>query len=196
MENRSFTTGYNFERGMLNSRYALVAYVKNSLGDFVENLRRELHTDLPHHAAHLTILPPRILQGTESSALQEIERICGNEHPFEVSLVGVDTFLPITPTVFISIDGTASRLCDLHHRLNTGPLAFKEALPYIPHLTIVKMSSESLARDAFLVAHDRWARYSGTRRILLEKLIFVREEAQNCWLDLASVQLGRTLVPH
>ena len=45
----------------------------------MENLRRELHPDLPHLAAHLTILPPRPLQGTESSAPQVLEQVgCGD----------------------------------------------------------------------------------------------------------------------
>ena len=181
---------------MQKMRYALVAYVKGPAGECVESLRRELHPDLPHLAAHLTILPPRPLQGTESSALQELESLCGNEEPFEVQLGAVETFVPITPTVFIRIDGTSSRMCDLHTHLNTGALAYHEEWPYIPHLTIVKMTAPESAQNAFQVAQKRWNAYSGSRRILLEKLTFVREDAQNCWIDLAPVQLGRSLVSH
>jgi 2'-5' RNA ligase len=179
---------------MQKMRYALVAYVKGPAGEFVESLRRELHPDLPHLAAHLTILPPRPLQGTESSALQELERLCGNEEPFEVQLGAVETFVPITPTIFIRIDGTSSHMCDLHQHLNTGALAFHEEWPYIPHLTIVKMTAAESAQNAFEVARKRWNHYSGSRRILLENLTFVREDAQNCWIDLAPVPLGRSLV--
>ena len=179
---------------METQRYALVAYVKSPAGEFVENLRRELHPDLPHLAAHLTILPPRPLQGTESAALQALERICGQEEPFEVNLGGVETFVPVTPTVYIRVDGEASRMCQLHSRLNTEALAFHEEWPYIPHLTIVKMSGEDAAQNAFQIARDRWSRHSGSRRILLERLTFVREDAQNCWIDLAPIPLGRSLV--
>lgn len=179
---------------MQKSRYALVAYVRSSAGEFVENLRRELHPDLPHLAAHLTILPPRLLQGSETAALQVLERICGAAEPFEVHLGGVETFIPVTPTVYIRVDGSASCMCELHSQLNTEALEFKEEWPYIPHMTIVKMVSEQLAQDAFEIARERWAQYAGSRRILLERLIFVREEATNCWVDLAPVPLGRTLV--
>lgn len=179
---------------MQNPRYALVAYVKNSVGEFVENLRRELHPDLPHLAAHLTILPPRPLRGTESSALQVLERICGQEEPFEVTLGCVESFVPVTPTVFIRIDASASRMSELHRKLNTEVLAFSEEWPYIPHLTIVKMSSEQMAQSAYGMARQRWDGYSGSRRILLEKLTFVREESPNCWVDIAPVVLGRSLV--
>jgi len=182
---------------MKRPRYALVAYLKNSAGEFVENLRRELHPDLPHLAAHLTILPPRPLQGSEGSALQMLDRICGGEEPFEVTLGDVGTFIPVTPTVYIRVDADAPSMSALHSKLNTEALAFKEEWPYIPHLTIAKMTSEPLARTALELARRRWAGYSGSRRILLERLTFVREEVRedltNCWVDLAPVVLGRTL---
>ena len=187
-------TLYNFKPDMPMPRYALVAYVRNAAGEFVENLRRELHPDLPHLAAHLTILPPRPLQGTEASALQVLERLCETEEPFEVDLGEVETFIPITPTVYIRVDAAASRMCDLHRRLNTDALAYPEEWPYIPHLTIAKMGAEQQAQDAFELARRRWAEYSGSRRILLERLTFVREDAQNCWVDLAPIPLGRSLV--
>jgi 2'-5' RNA ligase len=179
---------------MQNPRYALVAYLKSPAGEFVENLRRELHPDLPHLAAHLTILPPRPLHGSENAALQLLERICGQEEPFDVTLGGVETFCPVTPTVYIRIDTSAFRMSELHRKLNTEVLEFCEEWPYIPHLTIVKMSSEEPAQAAYRMARQRWQNYSGGRRILLEKLTFVREESPNCWVDLAPIVLGRSLV--
>ena len=124
-------------------RYALVAYLRNPAGEFVENLRRELHPDHPHLSAHLTILPPRQLQGSESSAVEVLDRICGNEEPFEVTLGDVETFAPVTPTVYIGVDMGAARMSELHSKLNTEALAFAEEWAYIPHLTIVKMSAEA-----------------------------------------------------
>ena len=180
---------------MQNARYALVAYVKSPAGEFVENLRRELHPDLPHLAAHLTILPPRPLHGSEQSALHLLERLCEKEEPFEVSLGPVETFCPVTPTVFIRVEAeAASRMCRLHSTLNTEILEFQEEWPYIPHLTIAKMGAEQSARAAFETARRRWDEYHGSRRILLERLTFVREGALNCWVDIAPILLGRSLV--
>src|SRR6266581_696497 len=179
---------------MQKPRYALVAYLKNPAGGFVENLRRELHPDLPHLAAHLTILPPRPLQDSEGAALQVLERICGAEEPFEVTLGDVESFIPVTPTVYIRVEAGAGRMCELHSKLNTEALAFNEEWPYIPHLTIVKMSAEQPAEAAFQMARERWAHYECSRLILVERLTFVREDAMNHWVDLAPVRLGRTLV--
>ena len=179
---------------MQTRRYALVAYLRSPAGEFVENLRRELHPDFPHLAAHLTLLPPRPLQGTENAALQLLERICEEQEPFEVTLGCVETFIPITPTVFIRIDAGASHMSELHRKLNTAELQFQEEWPFIPHVTIVKMGSQQPAQAAFEIGRERWEEYTGSRRILLEKLTFVREDSPNCWVDLAPVQLGRRLV--
>ncbi len=182
---------YNFYPDM---RYALVAYVKSPVAGFVENLRRELHPELPHLAAHLTLLPPRPLGGTEAQALSALEKICGEVEPFEVALGDVETFVPVTSTVYIKVAHSADRMCELHRQLNTENLAFAEEWPYMPHLTIVKMAAESQAQDALAIARKRWAEFAGSRRILVDRLTFVREDLQNCWIDLAPVLLGRSLV--
>jgi hypothetical protein len=56
------------------------------------------------------------------------------------------------------------------------------------------MASEQAAEQALEIARTRWQQYSGTRRIRLDRLTFVREDALNCWIDLAPVPLGGTLV--
>ena len=67
----------------------------------------------------------------------------------------------------------------------------------MPHLTIVKMSTEAQAEEAYIFARDRWARFESSRRVQIKQLTFVREEEENRWVDLAGVPLGRTLVsPH
>jgi 2'-5' RNA ligase len=182
---------------MAVSRYALVAYLKNPVGEFVESLRRELHPNLPHLAAHLTVLPPRFLQGSELSARETLEDVCSQVEPFRVNLGPVETFVPHTPTVFIRVQRDAHRMTKLHDQLNTKTLASEEEWPYMPHLTIVKMSTEAQAREAYDVACERWAQFAGSRSVSVEELTFVREDEQNCWLDLAGVPLGRSLVsPH
>ena len=179
---------------MQNPRYALVAYVRNAVGEFVENLRQELHPDLPHLPAHLTILPPRRLQGGELSALEIVEDICAQAERFEVTLGEVETFIPVTPTVFIRVAHAAYRMRELHDRLNTQALAAEEEWPYMPHLTVVKISSEELAQQAYIFARDRWAQFVGNRCVQVSELTFVREREPNCWVDLAGIPLGRTLM--
>jgi 2'-5' RNA ligase len=175
---------------MAAERYALVAYVKNEVGEFVEKLRKELHPELPHLAAHVTLLPPRCLHSSEAEALGCLERYCQRVEPFEVSLGEVETFIPVTPTVFIRVAHAAYRMRELHDLLNVDGLAGSEQWPYMPHLTIVKMGAEEQAQYAYRTARARWAEFKGNRCIEVRDLTFVREDVQNCWQDLAEIPLG------
>jgi 2'-5' RNA ligase len=179
---------------MPSVRYALVAYIKGPIAAFVENLRRELHPDLPLLAAHLTLLPPRPLQGTEGEALQMLARTCSSVEPFEVTLGEMESFAPRTPTVYIGVIHGASRMEELHQQLNRQIFTFCEEWPYVPHLTVAKMNNETATEQAVIIARERWRKYPGGRRILLDQLTFVREDATNCWIDLAPVPLGGSLV--
>ena len=178
---------------MQNPRYALVAYVRNAVGEFVENLRQELHPDLPHLPAHLTILPPRCLNGSERSAMETVEEVCGQAERFEVALGDVETFVPVTPTVYIRVAHAAYRMRELHDQLSRDALAAEEEWPYMPHLTIAKISPE-LAHQAYITARDRWAQFVGNRCVPVSELTFVRESEPNCWVDLAGIPLGRGLL--
>lgn len=178
---------------MQGSRYALVAYVRNPVGEFVEQLRAELHPEVAHLAAHVTVLPPRRLPGSENAALETLEEVCSHVEPFEVNLGEVETFIPVTPTVFIRVVHAASRIRDLHEKLNIDGLYFQEEWPYMPHMTIVKMGTEDQAQNAYLMSRRRWAQFKGDRSIRVEELVFVREEAPNRWKDLVSVRLGSSL---
>jgi len=171
-------------------RYALVAYVRNPIGEFVESLRQELHPELPHLAAHVTLLPPRLLRSDEAGALDTLEKVCKEVEPFEVSLGEVETFIPVTPTVFIRVAHAAYRMRELHDRLNINGLACAEEWPYMPHLTIVKMGAEDQAQYAYRVARTRWAEFDDRRCLEIRDLVFVREEAPYRWADLAGIPLG------
>src|SRR5437868_4361716 len=174
-------------------QYALVAYIKAPVGEFVERLRAELHPALSHLPAHLTVLPPRRLQGSEEEARQVVERVCRHASPFEVVMGGVETFIPVTPAVFIRVAHAAYRLRELHDQLNMNALRAEEPWPYMPHLTIVKVATPEQANSAFEVAQQRWSQYQGSRRVLIEKLTFVREAPGDTWQDLAPIPLGGSL---
>ncbi len=170
--------------------YAVVAYVRNPVGRFVEDLRHEVYPEYAHLPAHLTLLPPRLLRGTESAAVRDLEEMCATAEPFEVTMDGVESFVPVTPTVYIRVDSGSQHMHDLHQHLNSGVFQFDEQWPYHPHLTIVKLASDHLVPQAVEFSRRRWQLYRATRRILVDQLTFVREGENNCWVDLAPVPLG------
>jgi 2'-5' RNA ligase len=176
-------------------QYALVAYIKDSVGEFVENLRREIHPAHAHLPAHITVLPPRCLTGPESDALALVERTCEEVSPFEVSLGDVENFMPKTPTVFIRVAFAAYRLRELHDQLNAGALAYDEQWPFMPHLTIAKVDTMEAAASALEVARDRWGNFECPRKVWIGELTFVRQgDDTNTWVDIAPVPLGKKLV--
>ena len=98
--------------------YAAIAYVRSPVGIFVEQLRRELHPAHTHADAHLTILPPRLLCGTEQQAIDLLTEVCHAAAPFEVTMGDVETFLPVTPTVFLRVARGAYRMRELRDSMN------------------------------------------------------------------------------
>ena len=174
---------------MSGSRYALVCYVRDPVGAFVEKVRLELHPAMSHMPAHLTILPPRELHSSEAAALEFLGDACSHVIPFDVELGDVETFLPTTPTVFVQVKRGAYRMRELHDQFEKT-LPSDEIWPYIPHLTIVKTELYEEARLAVMVARERWARFDGKKQVHLDELMFVRE-TDGQWQDLAPLPLGR-----
>jgi 2'-5' RNA ligase len=158
---------------------------------FVEEMRRDLHPAHTHADAHITILPPRPLQGTEAAAIEELQEICCNVEPFEVTMGDVETFIPTTPTVFIRVAHGAYRIRELHDRLNHGALHYCEPWPYMPHLTIVKMDTVDEARKVIGLARPRWDRCEDSRKIRIHTVTFVKGVGER-WIDLAKVPLGKS----
>jgi 2'-5' RNA ligase len=173
---------------MLGIVYAAVAYVRNPVGIFVEELRRDLHPAHTHADAHLTILPPRLLRGTEQQAIDVLKEVCQSAAPFEVTLGDVETFIPLTPTVFLRVARGAYRMRELHDQANRDMLSFDEPYSYMPHLTIAKMDHADEARKVLGIARQRWRDYTGSRDVRIESLTFVKGTGER-WLDLAEVQL-------
>ncbi len=182
---------------MARSRYALVAYTRDPVAEFVKQIRQELHPDLPHLPAHLTVIPPRVLPGEKEPAIEAVAEICRQVEPFEVSLAEIETFIPVTPTVFIRV-AHAYRVCQLHDQLTAHcSLATAEEWPYLPHLTIVKLNTEEQAQAAYRLARRRWAEFEGSRCIHVNQMTFVREAEVNLWVDVATVPLsGSEVLPH
>jgi 2'-5' RNA ligase len=169
-------------------QYAVVAYLRGELAEFVEALRREVHPQHAHLPAHITILPPRPLQGSEGSALECLVERCRPVLPFEVVMGDIESFVPTTPTVFIRVAHAAYKIRELHDLINAGPFAFNECLLFMPHLTVAKLENIEQARHVYDIARDRWDRYEGSHRARIEHLSFVRgNEAR--WTDIAPVTL-------
>jgi 2'-5' RNA ligase len=169
--------------------YAAVAYIRSPVGIFVEELRRELHPAHTHADAHITVLPPRPLAGSEQEAMDMLSEVCRTATPFEVGMGDVETFIPVTPTVFLRVARGAYRLRELHEKLNRRGLEFKEPWPYMPHVTIAKMDTIEEARKILEEARRRWAEYKDSRTVRIESVTLVKGSGER-WVNLGTLRLG------
>ncbi len=174
---------------MIGLQYAAVAYVRNPVGIFVEELRRELHSSHTHADAHITILPPRPLMGTEEHAIEVLQEICSAAQPFEITIGDVETFVPATPTVFLRVAYGAYRMRELHDQFNIDGLEYCEPWPYMPHLTIVKADTYSEAEQVLTAARRRWEQFKDGRKIRIDSITFVKGSGER-WVDVAPLPLG------
>ena len=173
---------------MESVQYALVAYVRSPIGAFVEQLRREIHPEHAHLAAHVTVLPPRPLQGSEKDAVAEVARIADTHAAFSIGMGEVESFAPSTPTIFIRVARAAYRMRELHDLMNQHVLRYDEPWPYMPHLTIAKLNSLDDAHQLIETARQRWHEYRGSKDIRIDNLAFVRGSGHT-WFDIAQFSL-------
>lgn len=176
---------------MSQALYAVVSYVRSDLGKFVGDLRARLVPAQSHLHAHLTLLPPRPLLGSEEQATRTLAELCRRLEPVEVSFGEVRLFVPITPTVYLSIEKGADAIRAMHEKLNTAEFQCYEALPYIPHLTMAALNTDEEVERAAEVVRRAWAAYTGPRTSSITELAFaVDRDLANRWEDLATFPLG------
>src|ERR1035438_5598981 len=118
------------------SLYALVIYLSDPLGGFLDDLRLEMVPGCNPHA-HISVLPPRPLPVAPEAAIEEIRGIVAGFAPFDIELGQIEKF-DVTDVIYISVEGGAGQLRKLHQSLNRGALAFPESFAYHPHVTLAQ----------------------------------------------------------
>ncbi|MDQ6663664.1 MAG: 2'-5' RNA ligase family protein [Acidobacteriota bacterium] len=173
--------------GSTPSQFALVSYIPDPLGLFLDNLRIEMAPGCKPHA-HVTILPPRPVLGKASAAAGELERRLGNFTAFELELGRMELF-PVSEVIFLSIVRGAEILREMHAALNSGGVLFEEPFPYHPHITLAQNLPPEQVQPLHNLAARRWAEYAGNRVFRVENLAFVRNDRDSIWIDLANISL-------
>jgi len=170
--------------------YALVVYLHGPLARLVNGFRRELD---PHHSdklAHISVLPPRPLAISEEAAVGEARSCCDKWEPFEIEVAAATSFLPVNGVVYLELGAGAEQMEQLHRALDQGHLAGPAAYAYVPHITVGQEMNEEETRRVLERVRERLASYHGSRRVLVEKITFVRLMPDCTWCDLAELQLG------
>jgi 2'-5' RNA ligase len=172
--------------------FALVIYVPDPLGRFLDELRRELVPDYRPHA-HVSVLPPRPLAVDWRTASDQVRLLAESWAPFEVELTGLEVF-PVTDVLFLAIGGGDGELRRMHAALNSAALEFEEPFSYHPHVTL----AQDVPRETVPALHEqaqrRWKEYAGNRTFRAERAVFVQNTLDDRWIDLAEYELGAVAV--
>jgi 2'-5' RNA ligase len=172
--------------------FALVIYLPEPLGRFLDDLRCELvPNDKPH--AHVSVLPPRPLAVDASVASEQVRALTESWSPFEIELTSIEVF-PVTNVIYLELGAGAAELRKLHSAMNAGALAFDEPFLYHPHVTLAQELMSADVAAAHATARRRWENYPGKRSFRAERAVFVQNSLHNVWLDLAEFGLGTVAV--
>ena len=168
-------------------QYALVSYIPDPLGQFLDLLRLRLAPGCRPHA-HVTILPPRPLRGPVECAESELRQGSGKFHPFEVKLGGVEMF-QASEVIYIEVEQGERELRQMYAQLNHGAVEFVEPYRFHPHITLAQNLPHDQVEETFKQARQYWSEWKGKVAFPVEELAFVQNTRENVWLDLMHVRL-------
>lgn len=172
--------------------YALVIYIADPLGRFMDDLRRELAPACNPHA-HVSVLPPRPLAVDWQVAGEQVRELTETQPPFGVGLAEVRIF-PVTNVTYIEVRAGASELHHMHDAINRGALAFEEPFAYYPHITLAQQIEQDHVQAVHELAGRRWKEFTGPKAFRAERVAFVQNTMGNCWIDLAVFEFGAVTV--
>lgn len=168
--------------------YAVVAYLPEPLGSFLNAMRAEL---VPGCAlrSHVTILPPRRLTAPPESLASELRRLASDIPSFEAALGEIEVF-PSTGVIYLAFAAGRQSIERTHQALNHGILFSEDIFPFHPHVTVAQ-NLGALPFDQVLDdARRRWQECRLPRQFLVEELTLVRNVSPTCWEDLATHRLA------
>ncbi len=168
--------------------FAIVVYIPDPLAKFLDDLRKELVPGCKPRA-HVTMLPPRPLAADLDAATRHARAVVSGCAPFEIGAGEIEIF-PGTHVIYLGIKGGERELREMYRALNVGPLAFQEAFPYYPHITLAQGLMPDDVRPLYELARQRWAAFRHSRRLRAERACFVQSTVASTWIDLAEFRLA------
>lgn len=168
--------------------FALVIYVPEPLGSFLDELRRELVPQYDPHA-HVSVLPPRSLPVSLQVASEQAGALVASRPPFEIELTDVAVF-PVTGVVYLEVGTGGDELRRLHSATRSTALEFPEPFVYHPHVTLAQEIPAGGVEAVRDLAVTRWREYPGKRTFRAEHAVLVQNTSNNSWIDLRECKLG------
>lgn len=171
----------------LVNNFALVTYIPDPLGRFLDDLRRELVPGFVPHA-HVTILPPRSLAAPPEVAIEAVRRLIQDFAPFEIEAASAEVF-PVSDVIYLGLGRGRREVLRMHEAMNVGPLFFDEPFEFHPHITLAQDLTHEQSVELAGIARRRWSEYPYQRAFPVESFSFVQSSKEKLWFDLARFEL-------
>jgi len=168
--------------------YALVSYIPDPLGAYLDELRRDLVLGCVARS-HVTVLPPRELKVDPKSAIKKLDASLNGHPSFRVELTEIQVFAG-TSVIYLQVGEGAAELMHLHDALNQGGLKYDEPHVYHPHVTLAQEFDPAEVPELLATARRRWAEFRHERGFEVQTLTFVQNTAGNRWQDLKEYPLA------
>jgi 2'-5' RNA ligase len=171
--------------------FALVSYIPEPLGSFLQGLR-EILPNNDSSEAHITLLPPRRLKLPVETVSNQARTILSQFPPFEVELSKVRRFAE-TNFLYLDLGEGSSLIHDLHDALNKGDLADSEEFEFRPHLTLGGPVSAGAVEAAQQQAEITWHGEHCAPRFTIEEVVCLwlsPESPQGEWRRLWTHKLS------
>jgi 2'-5' RNA ligase len=172
--------------------FALVIYLPDPLGRFLDDLRKELVPACNPHA-HVSVLPPRPLAVDWQVAGEQVRVCAGSWAPFDIVLGRIRIF-PVTNVIYLELSQGAPEMFRIHAAMNSQTLEFDEPFAYHPHITLAQEIPPGEVAAVNRRAQELWEGYAGPRSFRAQRTAFVQNTLGNCWIDLVEFSLGAVTV--
>jgi 2'-5' RNA ligase len=174
--------------GGSHNSFAVVGYVPEPAGEFINRLRREFEPGCVARA-HITILPPRPLGGSPDDAWRQLRENLSDFHAIHIKLGEVRIF-PDSKVVYLSIGAGYQTLEHMHKELDRGLCRGDEAWSYCPHITLARPAEGQDLAANFHLASRRWEEFRDARDFTLGEVTFVQNTSGEYWTDLQRFRLA------
>lgn len=168
--------------------FALVGYIPDPLGAYLNRLRAELIAGC-NLRSHVTILPPRMLRSGAPLLVEELSRRLLQLQPFEIELGEIEVF-ETTGVIFIAIQRGWTQLLEFHTILEQGVFWFEEYFPFHPHMTLAQGIDGQAFEATLEKARESWRKCPFPRSFQLGRLTLVRNVDPDRWDTISEHALG------
>lgn len=176
---------------MPRARLGVALLIPPPLRAEIDTLRRAAGDGTLHRVpAHLTLVPPvNVRDDRIMDALDVLRAAAAATRPFSVRLGPPATFEPLTPVLYLPVDGPGlAAVYQLRDRVFSAPLARKLTWPFVPHVTL----ADEVPTPSLTAAVTALAGYNAD--VTFDRVHLLQEGSGRVWSAMADAAFAAPAV--